>query len=1042
MRLVDFSVKRPVATLMMNLVIVAVGLFAVYQLKMDLIPDVKYPTLTVVTAYAGASPEDVEKQVTDLVESVVSTVSDLKEIKSTSSKGMSAIQLEFNWGTDMGEAANEVRDRLDRIRDYLPEDADEPMILKLDISQMPAIVFSLSSDIGRDQQEMRRIAEDIIKPYFESIDGVASANVLGAWPLEYKILVDRERIIAQRISLDKLMMKLLYENLDVSGGFIKRGDREIIVRSIGEFKTPEEIESMVIDVKADGSVIHLGDIADVVFEQQEERGSGLTSGRRSLAVMITKQGEANTVDVVDRINERLPDLMRRIPGDVQILTVYDSAVDIKKSIKNTVWAAIEGALLAFVIVFIFLRNIRPTLVVSIAIPTSLLAGLAALFFRDMTLNIMTLGGLTIAIGRLVDDAIVVTENTYRHLSLGENRKDAAVKGASEVWGAVTSSTIVTVIVFAPLFIVKGITGEFFRPFAYAIIVSMFASLFVALTITPMVSSKLFSAHRAKRMEWGWFIRLREWYGSILAKALQHKWKVLVGLMVLFFVSILLLIPLKKNFMPEFDMDMVFLNLKMPPGTSVDITKDVTMELNDFIMKEPGVDMVYTHYGEYSTGRMGSQAASEGQTSGPNTGFIMIKLKPKGERDCSYDQILERIRNRAKRIPDLSLEVVDIASSMMGGVYPVDIRLSGFDLDKLEHYSKLVEENMNKTEGLVDVDNSMKKGSPEFRIHYDRERLSRYGLTVGQVATTVRTAIEGSIVSRIHRGGEEYDIRLRFREEDRKTLEDIENIPIVSPLGFVVLLKDVADVEEAFGPEKIIHHNKRRVAKLTGALSGRSLNEVISDLKEKNREIEEKFETGYLLEYGGEYEKMLETFSNLGFVLVVAMILVYMIMATQFESLTQPLSIMFSIPFAFTGSILFLFIFGQSLNITSFIGLIFLVGIVVTNAIVLVDFVNQLRRDKKHSIDDALVEAGKIRLRPILMTAFATIFAMIPMALALREGQEMEQGMAIAVIGGLFTSTILTLIIVPIAYKILEGWSERVRGRARKALHGEEDSVFE
>ncbi|MGQ9705979.1 MAG: efflux RND transporter permease subunit [bacterium] len=1037
MKISDFSVNRPIATLMLTLIIIVVGFYGLLQLKIDLLPTIQYPLLTISTTYQGVAPEEVEKMVTTPIEEVVSTVSDVKEVRSTTHEGISLVQVEFNWGTDLGEASNEIRDRLNKIVDHLPEGVDQPLILKFDLNQMPMFVMSMYSDQNRDIYEMKRYGDDIIKPFFEHIDGVASAMVVGAWPKEFQVLLDRDRLYAYGISYEQLVQKIMYENLNVSGGHITKGLREYSVRSLGEFKTADELANLVISVSKDGVPIRLSDIAVVREAPKEERGFGKFKGKRAMAIIILKQGDANTVDVANKIKKNIPLLEQKLPDDIHLVINFDNSSMITKSIRNTGWAAIEGGILAFFIVLLFLRNIRPTFVVSIAIPTSLMAGFAVLYFKDLTLNIMTLGGLTIAIGRLVDDAIVVTENTFRHLTLGEDRFTSAKKGASEVGVAITSSTLVTIAVFFPLIFVKGIAGELFRPFGYAVISAMLASLLVALTIVPMISSRILSRFAGAEREIGLYYRFREWYGNVLRSALKHKWKVLIGAMALFFASLLLLIPIKKEFIPSMEEEYTYMTVSLPTGTKLDTTGKALAELSNNLMNDPDVDVVFNFYGESSTGGGGG---GFGEASSVSRGFFIITLKPKNERTSSYTEFLNRVRRYGANIPDMKLNLMDVGSFIMGGTRPIDIRITGFDLDRLEKISEEIENVLKSITGIVDIDNALEKGAPELQISYNREKLSRYGLTVGQVASIVSTALEGKVISRIHKEGEEYDLRLRFLESDRKTIEDIENIPISSPLGFNIMLRDIATISEERGPENIFHKDLVRMGEIRAGLNNRTLGEATSEIKNKIKSIEDKLPIGYQIEFAGQYKNMMETFQNLFFVLLFSFLLVYMIMAASFESLVHPLAIMFSIPFAFTGAFVSLFIANKSLDIESFIGLIFLVGIVVTNAIVFIDFVNQLRRQKGYDIDDALVEAGKIRLRPILMTAFATIFAMVPLALALRAGEEMEQGMAIAVIGGLFTSTILTLIIVPIVYKILDDWAGRLSRRATKMLHGDEEKI--
>jgi len=1018
----EIAVNRPITVLMITLAVVLLGGFCFYQLAIDLLPDITFPVITVITSYEGVSPQEIERLLSEPIEGALSTVTGVKHVSSTSMKGTSAVMVEFDWGTDLDEASAEARDRLNMISAFLPDDADDPVILKFDISAMPVMLLKVHSTSGRDPYETLEIVEDIVKPRLEQIDGVAMAMIMGGREREFNVRVDLGAMKAYNLDFNTLAAIIRYENVNISGGSVIHGFTEYSVRSVGELPTAEEIGEIVIG-NMDGTLIRVKDVAEVEDGYKEKKGFSLTKHQESIAVMVRKQSGANTVKVVDLVLKQLPQIQEALPEDIKVEKAFDMSRMIRISIRNMLWAALEGGLLAVFIIFIFLRNLRPTIVAGIAIPTSILVAVIFMYFQNMTINVLTLGGLTIALGRLVDDSVVVVENTFRHIQMGEAPIKSAVAGASEVAMAITVSTFVTVIVFLPLVFVTGIAGVMLEEFALTVTYSLMASLFVALIVVPAFASRFFSERMAEKKEWQAYNRLREWYGRVIAWCLNNRWKVLITCMALFFGSLALLLIVEKEFIPKFEESDFMVAIELPKGTPLEETEEVVGPVYDYLTSVEGIESEFVLFGEISEGGMGQMV---GLTPGPNTAFLLVVMKDRGDRDISYDELTSNIREMVKDIPGANMEINTLSTMIMGGRKPLTIEITGYEIDKLSDYATQVETVLEDTAGVTDISNTMTKGKPEIEITYNRQKLSQMGLTVGQVANTIKIALEGAVVSRIRIKGKEVDIRIRLAEEDRKSIDDVGEIPLMSPMGFTVPLREVADIAYTISPAEIHHKDQRRLAELSANIEGRTLETVVVDVKEEVDDI--SFEQGYLVNFAGEYEDMIESFKSLGLMLVMAIILIYMIMAAQFESLLHPLSIMFSMPFAATGAFLALFITNQTLCITSFIGLILLMGIVVTNAVVLVDYVNQLRRKKGLGRMEALVEGGKVRLRPILMTALATIFAMIPGALALREGQDMEQGMGIVVIGGLITSTILTLVIVPIVYSLLDEWAERVKGR--------------
>jgi HAE1 family hydrophobic/amphiphilic exporter-1 len=1020
----EFAVRRPVSTLMLTLAIVVVGVVGLTQLPIDLLPDISYPVVTVITSYEGLGPYDVERLISEPVESSLSTVSDVKHVTSVSEKGVSVVTVEFDWGTNVDEATNEVRDRLNSVEAYLPEGADDPIIYKMDIKAMPVMLLKVYSDAGRDSSELRTYAEDIVKPGLEQIDGVGMAMVMGGREPEFNVRVERAALEAYNVDWREVMTRLQAENVSLGVGKITYGMTEYTVRSLGEFTTAEDIGAVVVANRG-GKVIRVRDVATVEDGFKERDGYTLTGRAESVIVMIRKQGNANTVEVADDVMAVLPDVEKRLPGDVRVGQAFDMSYMIKNSIRNVMWAGLEGALLAFLIVFVFLRNVRPTLVVIVAIPTSVLFALGFMYFGGFTINVMTLGGLTVALGRLVDDSIVVTENTFRHLAVGRTRHEAAEKGASEVGMAITASTLVTVIVFLPLIFVKGITGVIFKSFALTVTAAMLASLFVALTVVPMFASRFLSARAGVEKESGIFHRFREWYGRVLSWCLERKGRVVGAAMAAFAASLLLLLVVDTEFMPEGEESEFIVTVELPQGTPLEETERAVAPLYDYVLGLDGIDSEVILMGEISSDARGMSMGNV--KPGPNTAILMVSLGEEGD----YREFMSGFRWEARKIAGARTEVGSMSDLMMGGGKPVSIEITGYEVDELTRYAGEAERRMGKVRGIADVDNSMARGRPEIEIDYDRRKAAEMGFTAGSLASSVSVALEGEVVTRVRREGKEIDVRVRLREEDRRTVEDIGALPLVSPLGYTVPLREIATIREVTAPAEIKHSDQRRLAEVTANIEGRSLGAVIADARTALEGMD--LPAGYVLKYAGEYEQMTESFTWLGAMLAMAVLLVYMIMAAEFESLVHPLAIMFAMPFAATGALLALFLTGESLDITALIGLIMLMGIAVTNAIVLVDYVNQLRRAGT-PLHEALVEGAKVRLRPVVMTAVATVFAMLPMALALREGQELERSMAIVVIGGLATTTVLTLVIVPLVYAILDSLGGTIKNKFANLLH--------
>jgi len=1030
MKLADFSVNKPVTILMIALIIVVLGGLFFTKLGLDLLPEIEYPVISVVTTYPGVSSEDIEEILTKPIEDAVSTVSDIKSIKSFSQEGLSAVMVEFNWGTNVDSAAQDVRDKLDLIQDFLPSDADKPLVVKLDVGAMPILGYGVTSE-NLDTLKLRHLLEDNIKDKLERLEGVASVQIMGGRQREILVSLDKALLESYGLTQSQIIQTLRGENINISGGHIVEGIQEFTLRTIGEYKNLEEIKNTVLFVKT-GVPIYLKDVAEIIDTYKEERSYSRTNKKESVLLLVNKQSGSNTNEVADRVIKELPELRKNLPSGIEFNLVFDQSRIIKKATGSVVQSGFIGGLLAALLIFLFLRNWRPTFAIITAIPLSLLTTFIPLYLAGYTLNIMTLGGLALGIGMMVDSAIVVIENIYRHLEQGKERKEAAKVGASEVGMAITASTLTTIAVFFPLTLGGGIAGQISRGLALTVSFALAASLFVALTVVPMIASKIFKKRTAEeyRKVSGSqrFEKIQNYYKKILIWALEHRKKTIlitVGLLLLTFC----LIPfIGAEFMPLGDRPMLILQLKMPVGTSLEETNKVVGQIEDVILELKDVDSASSFGGLVEGGKM--DVGMGFGSAGVNEATIMIKLKDKKDRQLSSQEIQGIIRKNLPKIKGAEISFMDMSQQMFGTGNPIEIKVFGKDLSQLKKIGYKTAKKISQIEGVSDVETSLAEGKPEIAIKIDREKAAHLGLSVGQIGATIKNSMQGVVATKLRQAGEEIDIRVRYSPEYRQNIEDIKRLTIFSSLGSPVLLGQVAEISKEQGPLKIDREDQSRVVLVTANTVDRDVGSIVKDIKKEL--ADQSLPAGYFIEYGGSYKQMQDSFKTLSGALILAILLVYMVMASQFESLIYPSIVMFEIPLAFIGIGLALFITGQTLSLPSFMGIIMLAGIVVNNAIVLIDYVNQLRK-KGMDMFSALIEGGTTRLRPILITSLTTMFGMLPMALAQQEGSEMMRPMAIAVIGGLLVSTVLTLVVIPVIYSLVEGVSRKATVKISKVL---------
>ena len=1021
MKIPEFSVDRRVTTAMLAMILVVLGFIAFTSLGLDFFPDIDFPTVSVVTTYSGASSEDIENTITRPLEQIINTISRVKEVNSMTIEGASVIMVEFEWGTNLDFAAQDIRDQVGLYRNFIPEEASDPLVVKFNLGEFPIIFGGITAD--RPTLELKKIIEDEVAPRLERIEGVAAAQVFSMDTREILVAVDKVALESLSISVDQILMALGMENLNLPAGRITERHSEYLLRTVGEFQSLDDIRNTIIGSTQTGQPVYLTDVAEVRDTLKDTRLISRTQGEKGVFYFISKRSGANTVTTAQAVNRELDRIKATLPSDIKFFPFMDQAEMIQRVIRRTGNNALVGGILAIFFIFIFLRDWRPTLTIALAIPLSVITTFIAFYLAGYTINLLTLGGLALGIGMLVDNAVVVIENIFRHMEEGKKREEAAKKGASEVGMAITASTLTTIAVFFPMVFAQGITGKLTRGLALAIAFSLLASLFVALTIVPMVASVLFKANsqqgsgeKSKRRVQ--FEKVRNSYRRSLHWTLKHRALVLGGILGLLALSFAIVPFLGTEFMPAMDREMIILKVKMPVGTSLEETNRVVTMVEKLMAQEPEVVNVSVQVGSQAEENPADMAGGM-STTGSHEGLLWVGLVPLRERELSDVEVMEKIRRKLPKLKDVKFESLDIGQAMMGGATaPVEIKIFGEEIDTLKEIGDAIVERIRDVEGLRDVTHSLAEGKPEYHITIEREKASRMGLKVSQIGNAIQAATLGKVATRFREGNEEVDIRVRFQEKFRDSLEDVRNIPIMTPFNTMVTLGEVATITRGEGPIRINRENQARVITVTGNIAGRDLGSVVRDIQGRIADVERGLPAGYFTEFGGQFEQMQEAFVIMAGAFALATLLVYMIMASQFESFRHPFVIMFTIPLAIVGVILALLVSGRPVSLPVLIGFIMLGGIAVNNGIVMVDYINQLKRrgvDKK----EAILQASAVRLRPVLITAFTTVLGMMPMALSVSEGAEMRAPMAITVVGGLVATTFLTLFVIPIIYSLFD-----------------------
>jgi HAE1 family hydrophobic/amphiphilic exporter-1 len=1018
------AIHRPITMFMICGVIILLGLISLTRLPVDLMPDVSFPSVTVRVSYAGVGPLEMEELVTRPLEQAMSAVAGLERLESTSSEGSSRVSLNFAWGTDLNEAADDVRSRLDRVRGRLPEDADAPIIFKFDSTAMPIMGVGVEGDY--DRVKLREIGEHDLSARLERVPGVASVSVEGGLRRQIHVRLSKEKITALDLSVDRVVNLLRSENQNIPLGEIDEGDRTYLVRSQGQFENLEEIRSLVVLTKG-GVPVYMRDIAEVADSTEDFRSFTRINGKPGVRLRVTKQSGENTVAVANGVRREVERINREIPG-IRLTVLDDSSIFITRSIHAVQEHALIGSVLVIAIIFVFLRNIRSTLIICTSIPISVIGTFALLYFAGFTLNTMTFGGLALGIGMIVDAAIVVLENTFRHMEMGKDRQQAAIDGSEEVWSAILASTLTHIAVFVPLLFLTGVSSILFTQLSVVVMFSLSMSLFVAVTIVPVLCAKLLrlpppaSQRRGLKGRLFTFSEraldgLDESYRQLLHKTLAHR-PTVIGVGVASVVVALLILPtIGFELMPQTDEGEISVTAELPVGTRVERAEDVALRLESLAAEYvPEAETVITQSG--GGGFFGGAASRTNMT---------LRLVPRDDRTRSSEDIARALnRQLAGVIPGVIISTRASGGNsqmnriMGGGESRIALEIRGDDLEQARHLAASVKTLMDGVPGLRNARVSRDEGRPELAIHVDRPKAALLGLSVTNVADTIRTNVGGTQAAFFREAGNEYPIIVRLREEDRERVADINDVLLSSAGGQVLPAKNLVTIRNQAGPTEIQRKNQERIIRVTAepevALSA-ALDGVSARLGAVR--VPESFQLGF----GAEAEEQARAFRQLQLMLILAIVLVYAVMASQYESLRDPFIIMFSVPLAIIGVVLALKLTGTSFSLQAYIGVIMLAGIVVSNAILLVDYTNILRRRDGLKLRAAVERAGSTRLRPILMTSLCTMLGLVPMSLGIGEGSELQAPLARVVIGGLLTSTLITLVFVPTVYTLFEeGWS--------------------
>ncbi|HLG57089.1 MAG TPA: efflux RND transporter permease subunit [Vicinamibacterales bacterium] len=1038
------AIHRPVTMFMLSAVVTLLGAISLTRLPVDLMPEFEQPTLTVRTTYTGVGPLEMEELITRPMEQAVSAVPGLTRVQSQSSEGNSQVQLNFEWGSDLSEAADEIRTRVDRMRNRLPEDADPPTIFKFDSNSQPIMNIGIEGDF--DPVTLRETAQNEIAPRFERVDGIAAVTVNGGLRRQIHVELSKEKVTALNLSVNTVVQTLRLENQNTPLGEIYQGDSTFLVRAQGQFQSMEDIKNLVVMTRQ-GVPVYLRDIAEVKDTTEQRRSFMRINGKPGVQIQVQKQSGKNTVEVARLVRAEVERVNKEVPG-IRMIVTQDSSVFIQRAIDNVQEHALVGGLLVVLIIFAFLRSFRSTLIVCTSIPVSVIGTFALLYFGGFTLNTMTFGGLALGIGMIVDAAIVVLENTHRHLHMGKDRMTAAIDGSEEVWSAILSSTLTHIAVFLPLLFLSGSASILFTQLSVVVMFSLAMSLFVAVTIVPVLCSRWLQTPGEEAQASGPMARfyraserfleaMDEGYRKVIHLSLNHRPTVIGGAAVLVVVAALLYPRVGVELLPQADEGEVNVNAELAVGTRVERTEEALLRLEELVKERvPEATNIITNGG----GGGGNNWQGGGGGGQTHRGQIRIMLVPRDQRTRTNDEISIALRRELAGLPGVIVRANPAGgnfqiSRLLGGGNNgnqnnsrLSLEIRGHDLDDARRIAQDARVMMEGTEGIADVSIGREEGRPELSVRVDRPKAAMLGLTVSGVATTIQTNVAGTTAAQFRERGNEYPIVVQLRQSDREGVSDVGDVLLGTPSGQVVPAKNVMAVNREAGPVQIQRKNMERVTNVNAEIEI-PLSEAVKAVQARLNQV--RVPPDFSVGFGAEVEEQARSFQQLQLVLVLAVLLVYAVMASQYESLRDPFIIMFSVPVAAIGVVLSLLMTGTSFSLQAYIGIIMLAGIVVSNAILLVDYINTLRRRDKMDLREAVELGGRTRLRPILMTSIATMLGLVPMAIGVGEGGELQAPLARVVIGGLLTSTLVTLVLVPAIYTVFEeGWAGLFRKSAR------------
>ena len=1035
MKIYETSVKKPITTSLIFIAIIVLGLFSLSKLSIDQFPEIEMNTAIVLVSYPGASAEDVENNVTKVMESALSTVSDLKKLKSTSKENTAIISVEFNWGTDLDAAVNDMRDKIEMVKSYLPDGCSNPMIMKISTDMMPITIISATAD--ESTAALYKILDDGVANPLNRINGVGSVSISGAPQREIIVDCDPTKLEAYNLTVEQIGSVIAKENVSTPGGNIDIGSQTYSLRIEGEMKESSELDDIVV-ANYGGKSIFLKDIASVRDSVQEKAQESFVNGKKGAAIVVQKQTGANSVEVMKQIRKQLPKIQKDLPPDIQLQEVMNTTDNIENSIASLVETFVLACLFVVIVVLFFLGEWRATIIIMVTIPVALIASFIYLFITGNTINIISLSSISIALGMVVDDAIVVLENVTTHIERGSKPREAAIYGTNEVGVAVIATTLTLIAVFFPFTMMTGMAGIMFKQLGWMICIIMVVSTASALSLTPMMCSLLLKREKDKThsklftkiyspIRRG-LDKLDDLYEKLLTWAVRHKTVTICVATAIFVGSLLLGSAIGTDFIPASDNSHITGNLSLPAGANVDRTKEIAKRFQAKLEKDFPEVKQFT----YDVGVPGDDSENSFammNASGSNYMSFRIKLTDVEKRKRDMFEIADELRKEIASYTEV--EKFSVSAGGQGGMTSgstIDVEIFGYDFETTEKIAQTIKSEMEKIQGLKDVAIDRDEYVPQLQVDFDREKLALNGLNVATASTYVRNRMNGMTASVFREDGEEYKIKVRNDRSHRSSVEDIENILIYNTQGKAVRLSEVAKVVERQAPPSIKRQDRERVVKVSATLYGTTLDVAAAGIQSVIDKMDIPTEIG--TKTGGSMEDQQESFSDMGMLLILILMLVYIVMAAQFESLRYPFIIMFSIPFAFVGFILSLFITGETINLMSLIGAIMLVGIVVKNGIVLVDYIN-LNRERGMGISQAVILGGKSRLRPVLMTSMTTILGMVPMSLGIGEGSELWQPMGIAIVGGLTVSTLVTLVIIPTVYCVFA--SREVKSYRKKNL---------